>query len=99
MEMTSNDKPLADETLEDAAAAQFPLEVSPEEYAARHAHLWGCFSFDEYRYRNGALDAWILSLGDILFQRSGAPSLAELRARFLSEDEQRELAEAERDEF
>lgn len=97
--MTSNDRPLADETREEWAVSLFPLNVSPEEYAARNLHLWGSFSFDEYRYRDAALDAWIARFSDIARRRSGAPSIAELRARFLTEDERREVAEAERGEF
>ena len=31
------------------------LQKSPEEYAARHAHLLGCFSLHFYRYRDPAL--------------------------------------------
>jgi hypothetical protein len=42
------------------------LQLSPEEYAARHAHLLGCFSFHLYRYRDPVLGAWVRRLGEIL---------------------------------
>jgi hypothetical protein len=42
------------------------LQMSPEEYAARHAHEWGCFSFHRYRYQDPALGAWVRRLGEIL---------------------------------
>ncbi len=97
--MTPNDRPFADPERERQAVAHFPLDQSPEEYAERNAHSWVCFSFDDYRYRDSALDAWVTRLGDILFQRNGAPSVVELRARFLSEDERREIARLERSEL
>jgi hypothetical protein len=43
------------------------LRMSPEEYAARHAHEWGCFSYHLYRYADPALGAWVRRLGEILF--------------------------------
>lgn len=43
------------------------LMLTPEEYAARRGHLWGCFSFHLLRYRDPALGAWIRRLGEILF--------------------------------
>jgi len=86
-----HDFPLADPGRESDAVRMFPLHMSPEEYAARHAHDWFCFSFDDYRYRDAGLEQWIHRLGDILFFREGAPSLEELRARYLSEDERRAI--------
>lgn len=43
------------------------LRLSPEEYAARHAHEWGCFSYHLYRYRDPVLGEWVRRLGEILF--------------------------------
>lgn len=77
----------------------FPLDLSPEEYAARHAHEWGSFSFDNYRFRDDRLDAWIQQLGDIFFQRNGAPSIDDLRRRFLSTDERAAIARLKREAF
>ena len=77
----------------------FPLDQTPEEYAARHAHECGCFSFDEYRFSDERLDAWIQRLGDIYFRRNGAPSIDDLRLRFLTEEERAVIAQRENEEF
>ena len=65
--------------------------MTPEEYAARHAHQWLCFSFDDYRYTDPALQQWIHRLGDIFFQRESTPTIEELRARHLNDDERRKI--------
>jgi hypothetical protein len=58
--------------------------MSPEEYAARHAQSWGCFSLHQYHYRDAALGAWVRRLGEIL---SNADELEQCRQRFLTPDE------------
>lgn len=63
--------PTADPGRERDAREMFPLATSPEEYAARHAHDWYCFSFDDYRYADPVMERWIHRLGDILFEREG----------------------------
>jgi hypothetical protein len=92
-------RPLADEDRETDAARLFDMAMTPEEYAARHAHEWMLFSFDDYRYRSEPLDRWIQRLGDILFQRNGAPTVRELRAKYLTDDERRAIEERETEEF
>lgn len=91
--------PRADPGQEQDAREWFPLEQTPEEYAARSAHRWLCCSFDDYRYRDPALTAWVRRLGDILFRRDGAPSVAALRERFLSGEERQALERQEGEEF
>jgi hypothetical protein len=93
------DRPPADPAYEAQANLMFPLDLTPEEYAARHAHEWACFSFDEYRFSDGRLDAWIQRLGDIFFARNGAPTVDELRQRFLSEEERAAITRREREEL
>jgi hypothetical protein len=104
----SIERPPADSGRESDAVNLFPLEMSPEEYAARHAHGWYCFSFDDYRYRDSARDAWIQRLGEILRRAEGAPTIDELRQIYLTaeetrmiecelEEEERELGTAERE--
>jgi hypothetical protein len=66
------------------------LRMSPEEYAARHAHALGCFSFHLYRYRDPALGDWVRRLGEIL---STEGEVEWCRQRFLSPEE---LADARR---
>jgi hypothetical protein len=61
----AQERPLAAPEYEQSAHELFPLDMSPEEYAARHGHGWLCFSFSSYRFRNERLDAWIQRLGEI----------------------------------
>jgi hypothetical protein len=60
------------------------LRMSPEEYAARHAHLLGCFSFHCYRYRDPVLGAWVRRLGEIL---STEGEIERCQERYLSPEE------------
>jgi hypothetical protein len=60
------------------------LRMSPEEYAARHAHALGCFSFHLYRYRDPALGAWVRRVGEIL---STEGEVERCRQQFLSPEE------------
>src|SRR5437762_13457761 len=60
------------------------LRMSPEEYAARHAHLLGCFSFHFYRYRDPVLGAWVRRLGEIL---STEGEVERCQQRFLKREE------------
>lgn len=55
------------------------LQQSPEEYAARHAHLWGCFSLHQYHYADPKLGAWVRRLGEIL---SSKEEIERCRCRF-----------------
>jgi len=72
------------------------LQQSPEEYAARHAHEWGCFSFHEYRYQDPALGAWVRRLGEILFTEG---EVERCRQRFLTPPELTEVRRREAEEF
>ena len=60
------------------------LQLSPEEYTARHGHALGCFSFRFYRYRDPALAAWVRRVGEIL-STEGEPERCQ--ERFLSPQE------------
>jgi hypothetical protein len=59
--MSMNDeRPMADPTRVAMAREMFPvLELSPEQYVARWSHTIMCSSFDQYRYPDPALGAWI----------------------------------------
>lgn len=72
------------------------LQMSPEEYAARHAHQWGCFSLHQYRYTDPALGAWISRLGEILFSKA---DLEHCRRRFLTAEELAAVKKEEAEEF
>jgi hypothetical protein len=65
MEEENRERPLASPEHEQSALELFPLDKSPEEYAARQGHRWACFSFDNYRFRDEKLDAWVQRLGEI----------------------------------
>ena len=89
---------MADAGREKYAREQFLFEMPPEEYAARYAHEWYCFSFDDYRYPDAGMERWIHRLGDILFQREGAPTVDQLRHRYLTGEEIRVIKEREKEE-
>lgn len=92
--------PLANAGREKHARELFPYrEQTPEEYAARHFHEWMTFSFDDFRYSDPELNAWIARLGQIFFKRPGAPSIEELRARFLTPQEIEAILEREQEAF
>lgn len=89
--------PQASPGREKFALELFPLNQSPEEYAARKGHLWASFSFDAYAFENLKLNVWISRFGDIYAGRDGAPSIAELRATHLSAEECARIEEGHRE--
>lgn len=89
--------PLADPGREAHALGLFRFELAPDEYAARQGHEFVQFSFDDYRYSRPELTLWIQRLGDIFFKRDGAPTLRELREKFLTAAEIEAAEEYERD--
>jgi len=91
--------PMADPGRERDAMELFPITQTPEEYAARNAHLWISFSFADYRYRDPALNTWIQRLGDIFFGRNGAPSISELREKYLTLEERQRIESEESGEI
>ena len=61
------------------------LRRSPEEYAARFVHLWGCYSLHLYRrYEDEGLGTWVRRLGEIL---SDPDELERCRRRYLTDAE------------
>jgi hypothetical protein len=51
---------------DEVARDLFPYrDISPEEYAARHAHQVGCFSLDRHHYNDPELASWFGRLGTI----------------------------------
>jgi hypothetical protein len=97
--MSFDHLPLADAGREGHAIQLFRLDLSPEEYAARFGHQFALFSFDEFRYSRPGLTEWVQRLGDIFFARNGAPTLRELRVRFLTPSEIEAAERYERDPF
>lgn len=57
------------------------LALSPEEYAARRAHDWGCFALHLYSFRDPVLGAWVKRFGE-LFSIDG--EIERLRQQYLT---------------
>jgi hypothetical protein len=101
--MSKNTDPrISDRTLEegDWTAQQFfspaDLQMSPEEYAARHAHLWGNFSLHQHRYADPVLGDWIRRLGEILVSEE---EVERCRRRFLTSEQLAAIRRAEAEGF
>ena len=97
--MSEPELPLATPHIEEVARQMMAGGLSPEEYAARWAHSFGCFSLDGFRYSDPGLQSWISALGAILFQHPGAPKLEELRQRFLTREEREAIRKRSLEEF
>jgi hypothetical protein len=60
-------RPAADPEREALAAAAFPFRSeSPSSYVARHGADMIGFTYDEARYADAELDAWLLEVGRLL---------------------------------
>src|SRR2546430_1699326 len=101
--MTTNTPPTSDSRFNeegDWIAQQYfsaaDLQMSPEEYAARNAHLWGCFSLHLYRYRDPVLGAWMRRLGEILFTEG---EVERCRQQFLTPEELANVRKEEAEGF
>jgi hypothetical protein len=63
-------RPAADPGRESRAAAAFPYhDVSPDRYVSDHGADMVGFTFDEARYADPDLDAWLLEVGRLLRER------------------------------
>ena len=96
--LVDDQRPMAEPWRVEQALRMFPQhEQSAEEYAARWSHTIGCSSFDEYRYPDSALTAWIDELHRLL---RSASELERCRRAHLSPAEynvvQAEIAYAKR---
>jgi hypothetical protein len=71
--MSPAERPPADPGREALAAAAFPFRsVAPEAYAERYGDSMVGFTYDEVRYADPELDAWLLALGEVLRRRREA---------------------------
>ena len=75
------ERPLASEETEYRVKETFPVDMHPEEFAARDGYGWLDFPFGLYRYRDPALDEWIQAVKDILHSPE---RLHECQAKYLS---------------
>lgn len=66
-------RPPADTAHEALAARSFPYRtVTPGDYVAKHGDAMAGFTFDEARYADAELDAWLLDVGRLLRARREA---------------------------
>jgi len=64
------DRPPADPDREALARRAFPYRtVTPSEYVAEHGHDMVGFTYDDERYADAGLDAWLLDVGRLLRER------------------------------
>jgi hypothetical protein len=93
--MSDRELPLAEPGMEAYARRMMIDGIAPDEFAARYAHTIATFSMDNFSYREPEVEAWVHRLGAILWGKAGMPRLAELRARYLTDDERKKIAETE----
>ena len=66
------DRPPASPERETLAARAFPFrDVRPADYVAEHGEEMTAFTYDDERYADPELDAWLLEVGRLL---RGGPS-------------------------
>ena len=75
------ERPLASEETENRVKATFPIDMLPEEFAARDGYGWLDFPFGRYRYRDAKLDVWIQAVKEIL---QTPERLRECQAKYLT---------------
>jgi hypothetical protein len=64
------ERPAADPAREALAARAFPFRsVEPAAYVAEHGDDMHGFTYDEARYADPALDAWLIEAGRLLRKR------------------------------
>ena len=77
---------LATEETEGRVKETFPIDMAPEEFAARDGYGWLDFPFARYRYRDPNLDEWIQAVNKIL---QSPAKLRECQAKYLTPAEMR----------
>lgn len=94
----SVERPLAPEETERRVKETFPIEMDPEEFAARDGYGWLDFPFARFRYRDTALDRWIQEVGTILREPAKlqacqakylTPAEMQLIRKYLQDDDER----------
>ena len=85
----AEDRPLASEETEKRVKETFPVEMAPQEFAARDGYGWLDFPFGRYRYRDPRLDEWIQAVKEIL---SSPTRLRECQLKYLTPAEMQLIA-------
>jgi hypothetical protein len=96
--MTGRDAPPppAPEEMERRAMEIFPLDMDPEEFAAKDGYGWLGFTFADYAYRDKTLQAWLYRVGEII----RTPALLEAcQKKYLTEAERRQIRAYLDDDF
>jgi hypothetical protein len=64
---TTSPRPVAPREREALAARAFPYRsISPAAYVAEHGEAMTAFTYDDDRYADPELDAWLLEVGRLL---------------------------------
>ena len=64
------ERPRADADRESRARRSFPYrEMTPAEYVERHGEAMIGFTYDDYRYADAELEAWLAEVGRLLRAR------------------------------
>jgi hypothetical protein len=67
---SAEERPMASPERQALAARAFPYaSVPPAAYVAEHGDAMTAFTYDDERYADPALDAWILEVGRLLRER------------------------------
>ncbi len=82
----AGNRPMALEETEGRVKETFPVDMDPEEFAARDGYGWLDFPFARYRYRDARLDGWIQAVNAIL---QSPERLRECQSKYLTPAEQR----------
>jgi len=68
--LSVDERPLADPDRESLATRAFPFRsVDPAAYVAEHGSGMTAFTYDEARYTDPDLDAWLIEVGRLLRTR------------------------------
>jgi len=76
--------PLATAEMEAHVKEVFPIDITPEQFAAEDGAGWMEFTFHQYRFQDPELDSWIHAVGKII---ADPQSLEEAQRQYLSPDE------------
>lgn len=78
------DLPLASLDMEEHVKEVFPIDMDPEEFAAKDGAGWLNFTFNDYRFRDPELDRWIHTVGSII---RDPQRYDDVQHKYLSDDE------------
>lgn len=82
------DLPMASKDMEAHVKKVFPIDMDPEEFAAKDGAGWLNFTFNDFRFADQALDQWIHAVGKII---RDPEKLDEVQRKFLNDTELAEM--------